>query len=57
MNSDVASLSGPVAQTTPVDSRKGRWRSLTAMAFAFVSDNTESGLVNTLFPVIRQALG
>jgi MFS family permease len=27
------------------------------MAVAFVSDNTESGLVNTLFPVIRQALG
>jgi MFS family permease len=27
------------------------------MAFAFVSDNTEGGLVNTLFPVIRAALG
>ncbi len=36
---------------------KGRWGSLIAMAFAFVSDSTEGGLVNTLFPVIRQALG
>jgi MFS family permease len=27
------------------------------MAFAFISDNTEGGLVNTLFPVIRQSLG
>ncbi|MEN9937153.1 MAG: hypothetical protein RLZZ387_3732, partial [Chloroflexota bacterium] len=56
MSSDAATISKPMAETA-VDSRKGRWRSLTAMAFAFVSDNTESGLVNTLFPVIRQALG
>lgn len=41
----------------PTDARKGRWGSLTAMAFAFVVDNTESGLINTLFPVIRAALG
>jgi MFS family permease len=27
------------------------------MAFAFVVDNTEGGLINTLFPVIRAALG
>lgn len=51
------SISGAVPQEQPVASRAGRWRSLTAMAVAFVSDNTESGLVNTLFPVIRQALG
>lgn len=57
MSSEVATISPPVAQETAVDSRKGRWRSLSAMAVAFVSDNTESGLVNTLFPVIRQALG
>jgi MFS family permease len=57
MSSEVATISQPVAQEAPADSRKARWRSLTAMAFAFVSDNTESGLVNTLFPVIRQALG
>lgn len=39
---------------TPV--KKGRWGSLTAMAFAFIVDNTEGGLINTLFPVIRDAL-
>jgi MFS family permease len=27
------------------------------MSFAFVVDNTEGGLINTLFPVIRNALG
>lgn len=57
MSSDVATITGSVARETRADSRKGRWRSLSAMAVAFVSDNTESGLVNTLFPVIRQALG
>ena len=41
----------------PTDSRKGRWSSLTAMAFASVVDNSEGGLINTLFPVIRAALG
>jgi MFS family permease len=39
------------------NNRKGRWGALFAMAFAFVSDNTEGGLVNTLFPVIRTSLG
>lgn len=55
--SEAASISGAMAQEAGEASRKGRWRSLSAMAVAFVSDNTESGLVNTLFPVIRQALG
>ena len=36
---------------------KGRWRSLIAMAFALLVDNTEGGLINGLFPVIRDALG
>ena len=36
---------------------KGRWRGLFAMAFSFVIDNTEGGLINSLFPVIRDALG
>src|SRR3712207_549107 len=44
-------------EVAPIDVRKGRWGSLTAMEFSFVVDNTESGLVNTLFPVIRTALG
>jgi MFS family permease len=55
-SSEATIISGSAVSTTQTDSRKGRWRSLTAMAVAFVSDNTESGLVNTLFPVIRQAL-
>lgn len=41
----------------PTDARKGRWSSLTAMSFSFIVDNSESGLINTLFPVIRAALG
>ncbi|MBK9940124.1 MAG: MFS transporter [Kouleothrix sp.] len=50
--------SARVAEMAPSTSaRRGRWGSLIAMAVAFVSDNTEGGLVNTLFPVIRQALG
>ncbi len=36
---------------------KGRWGGLLAMAFSFVVDNTEGGLINSLFPVIRDALG
>lgn len=46
-----------VAQATaPTDVRKGRWGSLTAMALAFTTDNSESGLINVLFPAIRSAL-
>jgi MFS family permease len=44
-------------EIAPTTIRKGRWSSLTAMAFSFVVDNTEGGLINTLFPVIRTALG
>ncbi len=44
-------------EVAPVVAPKGRWGSLTAMSFTFVVDNTESGLINTLFPVIRAALG
>jgi MFS family permease len=50
---------GPaVAQElAPTAARRGRWSSLAAMAFAFVVDNSEGGVINTLFPVIRAALG
>jgi MFS family permease len=34
-----------------------RWGSVAAMSVASVSDGAESGLVNTLFPVIQQSLG
>lgn len=36
---------------------KGRWKGLLSMAFSFIIDNTEGGLINSLFPVIRDALG
>lgn len=36
---------------------KGRWGGLLSMAFSFVIDGTEGGLINSLFPVIRDALG
>ncbi len=36
---------------------RGRWSALLAMALASVSDSLEGGLINTLFPVIRVALG
>lgn len=56
--SNVLSTQMPAPQeAVPAAGRQGRWGSLFAMAFAFVSDNTEGGLVNTLFPVIRQSLG
>jgi MFS family permease len=44
------------ATSAPTDVRKGRWGSLTAMALAFTTDNSESGLINVLFPAIRSAL-
>lgn len=48
------SISTPIAAP---EHQKGRWAGLTAMAVAFISDGMEGGLVNTLFPVIQQALG
>ena len=41
----------------PTEQPKHRWRSLSVLAVGLICDNTEGGLVNTLFPVIRQALG
>ena len=34
---------------------EGRWRSLFALAFSSVIDNSEGGLINNLFPLIRQS--
>jgi MFS family permease len=42
---------------TRVDKVKGRGGGLFALAFATIVDGFEGGLVNTLFPVIRDALG
>ena len=47
-----------VAQYSPEQVKpKGRWGGLLSMAFSFVIDSTEGGLINSLFPVIRDALG
>lgn len=46
-----------VAQAAPEQKPKGRWGGLLSMAFSFVIDSTEGGLINSLFPVIRDALG
>ncbi len=54
----VASAGQPLAvQVESTAKPKGRWSALWAMAFGFMADGTEGGLVNTLFPVIQQALG
>jgi MFS family permease len=36
--------------------KKTRWAGLASMAVAFISDGMEGGLINTLFPVIMDAL-
>jgi len=41
----------------PAQKPKGRWGGLLSLAFSFVIDGTEGGLINSLFPVIRDALG
>ena len=45
------------ASMSRVQKVKGRGGGLTALAFASIVDGFEGGLVNTLFPVIRDALG
>ena len=46
-------LASPAASTAKP---KGRWSALWSMAFGFMADGTEGGLVNTLFPVIQASL-
>ncbi len=48
-----------VIQTSlvPTKKTKGRWGGLLAMSFSQIIDGTEGGLINSLFPVIRNALG
>jgi MFS family permease len=48
---------GTYTGSTRVDKVKGRGGGLVALAFASIVDGFEGGLVNTLFPVIRDALG
>lgn len=48
---------GTETGTTRVDKVKGRGGGLVALAFASIVDGFEGGLVNTLFPVIRDSLG
>lgn len=53
MAEQAASTSTVQSPTKP----KGRWLSTIMMAFSLVIDTAEGGLVNSLFPVIRDALG
>jgi MFS family permease len=53
----VATVGRPVAAQAETSKPKGRWSALWAMAFGFMADGTEGGLVNTLFPVIQASLG
>jgi MFS family permease len=46
-------MSNPV----PVSKSPNRWRSVVTIAVSRTIDDTESGLMNNLFPVIRAALG
>lgn len=48
---------GTATGSARVDKVKGRGGGLFALAFAGIVDGFEGGLVNTLFPVIRDALG
>ncbi len=48
---------GTDTATSRVQKVKGRGGGLVALAFAQIVDGFEGGLVNTLFPVIRDALG
>ncbi|QKJ18174.1 MFS transporter [Microbacterium hominis] len=48
---------GTDTATVPTQKVKGRPGGLVALAFANIVDGFEGGLVNTLFPVIRDALG
>lgn len=54
--SEVLSVGLETKTPEEISARKGRWAGLVSMAIAFVSDNMEGGLINTLFPVIMQAL-
>ncbi len=56
MSAVAAAPQSQVPTTEEFVSPPGRWRSLSAMAVAFVVDNQEGGLINVLFPVIMQAL-
>ena len=50
--------STPAADITPPPaSAKHRWRSVVTVAVSRTIDDTESGLMNNLFPVIRASLG
>ncbi|MFI9552825.1 MFS transporter [Nonomuraea endophytica] len=42
---------------SPVPKVEGRWRSLSSFGIALVMDGVEGGVVTTLFPMIRSALG
>ena len=57
MSSNVATISESMAKEAPVDSRKGRWRTVGVLSLLQLVENSEGGLINSLFPVIRADLG
>lgn len=57
MSSDVATITGSIPEETAADSRKGRWRTVGILSMLQLVENSEGGLINSLFPVVRADLG
>src|SRR6476619_7389522 len=53
--SSVATVTTPDEVATPV--RKGRWLTVGVLSVLQLVENSEGGLINSLFPVIRADLG
>ncbi len=47
----------PVSSSVPASKRSRRWNSVITIAVSRTIDDSESGLMNNLFPVIRASLG
>lgn len=53
---ETVKVAGRNGHGEPTEKGKGRKRDLVALSFASIVDGFEGGLINTLFPVIRDAL-
>jgi MFS family permease len=53
VSQEVTATAPATSETTP----KGRWRTVSVISFLQLIENSEGGLVNSLFPVIRANLG
>src|SRR5690606_13927728 len=54
---ETAPVPGPPAAGAPSARPRGRGRTVAALGFSQAVDNSESGLINTFFPLIRTAFG